>query len=408
MQQRTPTDGLPRVVQQAVSRLLRKSPFLGLFLVRLPIQLDEQAGTAVTDGASIRIAPSFARTLTLEHATSVLAHLVHHVLLLHHIPQRRGDRDPRLWHDAADFVVNLILTRMGFRLPEGSLFDPFFRGMSTEQVYAILKQRQQSKPSPGGSKSQGAESNPRDPGRLGRVEDAKISEGGESGDTEDRGEVARQLTTETAVHLAVQQARQHARAIGQHLHRDIERQIRWTYERSQVDWTETLWRFVDVASSASDGDWSWTRPSPWFLQQNIVMPTLVSEGLDVLPIVVDTSGSITSDQLGAIRVELEAILTAGHVDEIRVLYADTRVRSVESFYAGQAVRLKPRGGGGTDFRAAFKELDRDVHVPAVVFFTDLLGVFPDEPPRYPTLWIHTWPGLPIAPVPFGEVIHMPR
>ena len=126
------------------------------------------------------------------------------------------------------------------------------------------------------------------------MEDAKISERGESGDSGADDDIARQLTTETAVHLAVQQARHHARAIGQHMHRDIERQIRWTYERSQVDWTETLWRFVDVASSASDGDWSWTRPSPWFLQQNIVMPTLVPEGLDVLPIVVDTSGSITA------------------------------------------------------------------------------------------------------------------
>ena len=94
MQPPPPTDDLPRVIQQAVSRLLRKSPFLGLFLVRLPIRLDERAGTAITDGASIRIAPSFARALTLEHATSVLAHVVHHVLFLHHIPQRRGARSP--------------------------------------------------------------------------------------------------------------------------------------------------------------------------------------------------------------------------------------------------------------------------------------------------------------------------
>jgi len=156
---------LPQVVQQAFSRLLRKSPFLGLFLVRLPIQLDEGAGTAVTNGESIRIAPSFLRTLSLEHATGILAHEVYHVLLLHHIGQRRGTREPELWNQAADYVVNLILQDARFQLPRGALLNARFRGMSTEQVYALLQQdRSGAKPGQG-SGGGGAGGEPRLPGR---------------------------------------------------------------------------------------------------------------------------------------------------------------------------------------------------------------------------------------------------
>jgi len=397
------TQELPKVMQQAFSRLLRKSPFLGLFLVRLPIQLDEGAGTAVTNGESIRIAPSFLRTLSLEYATGILAHEVYHVLLLHHIGQRRGTREPELWNQAADYVVNLILQDAGFQLPRGALLNARFRGISTEQVYALL---QQSKPA--ASKAESGDGSgsgkQRDPGGLGRVEDAPESTPGQGGT---RAHSA--LTTETAVQLAVQQARNHVRALGGHLPGAVERQIRWTYEEGRIDWTETLWRFVDTAACTAGGDWSWTRPSAWFLQQNIVLPTLVGEGLRRLPIVIDTSGSMTNEQIQAVQAELQSLLRDGRVEEVRVLYVDTRVRAEESFFDGQPVQLRPRGGGGTDFRAAFEQLDRNpTSVPAVVFFTDLLGVFPEEPPAYPTLWIHTWPGPPPEDVPFGEVIHMPR
>jgi predicted metal-dependent peptidase len=211
------------------------------------------------------------------------------------------------------------------------------------------------------------------------------------------------------VQLAVQQARGHVRALGKHLPGDVERQIRWTYEDGRIDWTETLWRFVDSAACCAGGDWSWTRPSAWYLQQNIVLPTLVHEGLGVLPIAIDTSGSMTDEQIQAVQVELQTLLREGRVEEVRVLYVDTRVRAEESFFEGQQVQLQPRGGGGTDFRAAFRQLDGEsAEVPALVFFTDLIGVFPEEPPSYPTLWVHTWPGPPQNPVPFGEVIHMPR
>ena len=55
---------------------------------------------------------------------------------------RRGDRDPGLWNDAADYAINPILADAGFTLPGGLLNDPKFRGMTAEQIYDSLNQPQ--------------------------------------------------------------------------------------------------------------------------------------------------------------------------------------------------------------------------------------------------------------------------
>ena len=68
----------------------------------------------------------------------LLAHEVMHPAMQHHT--RRGDRDPALWNDAADYAINPILTEAGFTLPGDMLNDPEYRGMTAEQIYDALNQ----------------------------------------------------------------------------------------------------------------------------------------------------------------------------------------------------------------------------------------------------------------------------
>ena len=51
---------------------------------------------------------------------------------------RRGERDPRLWNEAADLAINPILISNGFTLPAGALIDPAFTNLSAEEIYARL------------------------------------------------------------------------------------------------------------------------------------------------------------------------------------------------------------------------------------------------------------------------------
>ena len=88
---------------------------------------------------------------------------------------------------------------------------------------------------------------------------------------------------------------------------------------------------------------------------------------------------------------------------VHVLYFDTEVHRVETYCAGQPVRLSPIGGGGTSFVPCFEWLrEHGVCPQTLVFLTDLCGTFPEEVPPYPVIWASTETRL----VPFGQVIPM--
>lgn len=64
----------------------------------------------------------------------VLAHEFLHAALMHH--RRCEGRDPYLWNIATDYVINgwLVEMKIGM-LPESALYDPELKGMSAEEIY---------------------------------------------------------------------------------------------------------------------------------------------------------------------------------------------------------------------------------------------------------------------------------
>jgi predicted metal-dependent peptidase len=79
------------------------------------------------------------------------------------------------------------------------------------------------------------------------------------------------------------------------------------------------------------------------------------------------------------------------------------VQKVETYQAGQPIKLSPVGGGGTDFRPCFTWLnDRGIQPQTLVFLTDLWGTFPAYVPLHPVIWASTGK----RDTPFGQVIPM--
>jgi predicted metal-dependent peptidase len=122
-------------------------------------------------------------------------------------------------------------------------------------------------------------------------------------------------------------------------------------------------------------------------------------------IVVDTSGSIGSDELNQFAAEMTAILRE-HQTSCTVIYCDAEVAGVEEFTSEDLpLILNPKGGGGTDFRPPFEWVDEKGLQPScMIYLTDLEGTFPEQAPAYPTLW-----GIigksQITP-PFGEEVQL--
>ncbi len=61
---------------------------------------------------------------------------------------RKGGRDPQLWNIAADIVINGMLIKDGYSLPQGGLRNQQVEHLSAEEVYELLLQKQQASPQP--------------------------------------------------------------------------------------------------------------------------------------------------------------------------------------------------------------------------------------------------------------------
>src|SRR6516225_8958763 len=132
------TDDLQQKLTRARTQLLLNQPFFGTLCLRLKL-MTGAVPTMATDGRRIVYDPAFVNSLQPAELEAVLAHEVLYCALGHHC--RRGQRDPRLWNEAADLAINPLLIANGFSLPAGALIDPVFDNLSAEEIYARLVQK---------------------------------------------------------------------------------------------------------------------------------------------------------------------------------------------------------------------------------------------------------------------------
>jgi len=101
---------------------------------------------------------------------------------------------------------------------------------------------------------------------------------------------------------------------------------------------------------------------------------------------------------GAISDVLAAYPTTAHV-----LAVDADVQSVAQYRSEDLpIHVDCKGGGGTDFRPAFRWVaENGIEPAALIYLTDLCGMFPDSDPGYPVLWVST---DPTGAAPFGDVV----
>jgi predicted metal-dependent peptidase len=355
--------------------------------------------------------PQFVETLSAAEIAGTLAHEVMHPALQHHT--RRGGRNPGRWNMACDYAINPMLLDAGLTLPKDVLLDNRFRGMSAERIYNLLEDEEQNQSSSsdagtesqedsadsgGGSNSSDSSSSeedidepraPQTPGGIGQVLDAPEPENGEGAS------VAEQSRD---WQIAVEQAENVAKLAGK-LPAGVTRSLE-AAQAAGVDWRELLRR---AWSETIPADYSWTRPNRRHVWAGLYLPGITSEGVGEIAIAVDCSGSIHARQLGLFEAEVRSILAGQQPRLVHVLYFDTEVQKIETYQAGQPVKLAPIGGGGTDFRPCFRWIEeRGITPQTVVFLTDLLGTFPSDVPPYPVLWASTGK----REVPFGQIIPM--
>jgi predicted metal-dependent peptidase len=154
-----------------------------------------------------------------------------------------------------------------------------------------------------------------------------------------------------------------------------------------LDWKTALGMFV-ARHRAPVG--TWTRPSRRFPHRLGEVPGRAWSPREMtkpeLCVAIDTSMSMGQDELDEIARQL--VLLGEHAG-ITVVECDTEIRRVYRF-TGAITEVE--GRGGTDLRPVFaREFLYSRPLDGVVYFTDGMGPFPEEPPHLPTLWILTKP-----------------
>lgn len=375
-------------ISRARAALILDQPFFGT----LALRLRPTAGgckTMATDGRSLFFNPAWVEKQKPAELVGVIAHEVMHCAMSHHC--RRGARDPRKWNIAADHAINPILVDAGFTLPAGGLNDPAYHGLAAEQIFGRLPH---DPPGGGGNGPGGA------PGGLGQGEpapgevwDAPAADGAPTPSPADLAQA------ENDWKVAVLQAAQSAKAAGDRcpgFARDLAAKIR----APEIDWRDALRRYLSAVAHA---DYSWSRPNVRHLATGDYLPSLHSESLGEVLVAIDTSGSITGDELAAFTAEVNAILEDTRPERVHAVYCHAAVYKAEEFAPEDyPVAFSGLQSGGTAFAPVWDwARENSVEPVCAIFLTDCQGPFGDDP-GFPVLWVSTMQAIP----PYGEVVRL--
>jgi len=433
-------DEARRKLIKARTRLLLEHPFFGSLCLRMEPQEDRSCTTAWTDGKTLAYNPVYVNGLRDEQVQGLMAHTVMHPACQHHV--RRKGRDHGLWNVACDHAINWILLDAGIKLPPKFLDNPAYHGLTADEIYTELLSHKGEENRPSLSDGDGEEdgevewdgidgstdgndgegdgsepgsgevggdgevedgSSGDDPGEEGSEQTGDPGGSGEvrDGEQETEGGASDEAATDELWELALAQAAQNAREIGD-LPGALERLIGEVLN-PKLDWQELLSRYI---SDRARDDYSWSPPNKRFLTMDIVLPSLSHQKLPEVVLAIDTSGSVTEPEMNQFAAEVSGILEAFDTT-IHVVYCDSEIKSSDIFgRCDLPLELKPEGGGGTDFRPVFQWIEKEGLDPAcLVYLSDLecLG-FPKQEPDFPVLWAQVGPGGKIPP--FGDIIEI--
>lgn len=330
--------------------------FLGCLLCGLNFRWTTEVETAGVNNTEFVWNPDWFDSLTKEERKGVLLHELWHLALLHGL--RQGDRDPIKWNAACDYRINANLIMDGYTLPEGGLYSEKYKsnGWSEEMIYDDLPDM----PNP--------------------------QSWGES--------VAKGAGNQVAlVQAALTSTAMAGTAPG-----DVSKVIK-DLLKPKLPWKTLLHKYL---LEKFDKDYSLERPNRRF--QDIYLPSLrESDGrLINIAMYLDTSGSITEEEIKRFITEVKYVKEHFNPQELRIVQFDTEIQHEDVYNESSNLKaFNIEGFGGTDLECVRNHILK--HKPALsIIFSDLY-VDPMEPVgKLDVLWISSSD----KEGPFGVTIHV--
>lgn len=349
--------------------LIRKdSVFLATVCSSLMIKWDTTIPYGATDGKNIYLNPKTFFKLSLDEQVFLLAHETLHVAYQH--MNRLGSRDARKFNVAADYVINLELTDQGFTMIQGGLLDRAFAELSTEEVYDLLENEQNSNNQSG----------------TGYGSDIIYNANPTEEDIEHINDILIQAS------MVAERSNQ----IGS-IPASIKRYLD-DLKKPKVNWKVLLRRFFQDLDAQSS---TWRRPKKRYLP--VYLPITQSQALSKLTVAVDTSGSVDEDMFNQFVSEIAGIFRFLKPKEIEVIQFDAKIQAINKVKNINHLRcIDFIGGGGTDIKEVFDHFERHP-TKGLIIITDGYLDTDLSMPRQPVLWAVF--DNPYFTAPFGRTIH---
>jgi predicted metal-dependent peptidase len=410
--------GCPAFSHIAYTMMVRKGngDHLAMFIPdEVPIPV------AATDGINLILKPSTFFNYSLPERVFIWAHEVMHCVYDHcglmHVYERDGcvkyadgtklTYIPQLMNMAMDYVINALLKECNVGTPVKEMpgggkicLDPKYSAKGEESVIDVYRKLYKDKVKEVGGKPC-ADGDPGD----GESFDVVLSPGAADGKDPAKAKQERdgaKAEWDTQVQAAINSARAQGK-----LPAGVERAFKGLLE-PQISWGEHVQALF--ARKVGAGAYDFRRPDRRLIARDeaIYVPGRSGFGANCVVVGADTSGSIGARQLELFMAEMAGILEDVKPQRLVVMWTDSEVAGVDEVEDAQDLcSLKPKGGGGTDMGAIFREVDEMGLTPdAVVVLTDGYTPFPDEVPRYPVIWCSI--ATPPEGYPWGDVVMLPK
>ncbi len=351
-------------IEKEIVYLIKNKPFYAHFIQnmnRVFTESIETLGVNITEQINLYINPKFFNTLQPLERVACLEHETLHILNKHIL--RSKNRNPDIFNIAGDIAVNQYIEN----LPNGALQPEQFkleREKETEYYYKKLIKKA-------------------DKIKVMILDNHSLWEkGNKNKDYQHQ-----------VVKGAIQKTLEHTKNYG-HLPANIQAEITKALIHETANWKSILHKFIHRATLV------FTVPTRKKLNRRFGFyfdGSRVECKLDLM-VAIDTSGSISDEDLSLFFAEINKIKALGM--KITICEIDTVIHKVYKY------TFQPKlvcGRGGTDFKPFFEYVKKMGQKPnALIYLTDLEASLNfSNVSRVPTLWAITQQGGEIKDIPFG-------
>lgn len=389
----------------AKARMLKDLPFWGILALTVKLVEVNEIPTLATDGMHVYYNAEFVKKLSRGERVFAMAHEIYHCLYEHagrntraasYIGFNSNERDPAkireiqeklaLWNYAADFIVNdgLVEARVGEYIKTIQiLHDEKYRGWSVEEVYDDLLENPEKMQKDArtmdthievevvpddemdGSSGQPQSGEGNGPMKV-KIKQSDFEK--MQKDWQDN------MISAAAAQKEHEQRTQSAGCIPSGVQRLIDQ-----LSKPKVNWKTMLRRYVMAVSHRR---YSFSRPNRPLFSQGWTLPGFRdrTHELDIV-VLVDTSGSISQEQLTAFVSELQGIMNSWKRYKITAWCFDGAVieDSVTTLTKGASgawedvkkFASRIGGGGGTNFEVNWEYMkERKIKPRLVLMLTD--------------------------------------